>query len=156
MAGVAPPATPGNSSSDIPLPTFIEIPAGPFLMGSDKSKDPQAYDAELPQHQVPLGAFFIGKYEVTVGEYKGCVTEGVCKPRNQTALNGASNLPVRYVSWSEALAYCEWLETKLKSRSGTPADQLAGRRDGQGWRVTLPSEAEWEKAARGSDGRIYP
>ena len=128
-------------------------------MGSDKSKDPQAYGDELPQRQVTLPAFFIGKHEATVVEYKACVKDGVCKPVNPGALNGPDDLPVRYVSWSEALAYCTWLEAQLKSWNGTPssvADALAGRRDGQAWHVTLPSEAEWEKAARGTDGRIYP
>jgi formylglycine-generating enzyme required for sulfatase activity len=138
---------------------FVEIQAGLFTMGSDKSKDDQADDDELPQHRVTLPAFFIGRYEVTVGQYKACANDGGCKPDDRKALDGPDDLPVRFVSWHEALAYCGWLESKLKSWNGTPtklAAALAGRRDGQAWHVTLPSEAEWERAARGTDGRIYP
>jgi formylglycine-generating enzyme required for sulfatase activity len=128
-------------------------------MGSDKSKDTLAANDELPQHSAALPAYFIGRYEVTVGQYKACVSDGGCKPGDQNAVGGNDDLPVRYVSWHEALAYCRWLEAKLKSSPTTPkalADALGGRLGGATWRVTLPSEAEWEKAARGADGRIYP
>jgi formylglycine-generating enzyme required for sulfatase activity len=138
---------------------FVEIPAGSFTMGSDRSRDREAQDNELPQHQVTLPAFLIGRYEVTVGQYEACANDGACKPGERRALIGASDAPVRSVSWDEALAYCGWLEAKLKSWKAGPrklADVLAGRRDGRPWRVTLPSEAEWEAAARGTDGRIYP
>ncbi len=138
---------------------FVEIPAGSFTMGSDKSRDREAQDNELPQHQVTLPAFLIGRYEVTVAQYEACAKDGACKPGERRALIGASNAPVTSVSWDEALAYCGWLEAKLKSWKAAPrklADVLAGRRDGRPWHVTLPSEAEWEAAARGTDGRIYP
>jgi formylglycine-generating enzyme required for sulfatase activity len=137
---------------------FIEVPASTFTMGSDKSKDAQAFDDELPQHQVTLPGFFIARYEVTVGQFKVCTKDGGCTPGEKRALEGPDDLPVRYVSWPEALAYCAWLETKLKAWQGTPrglADALAGR-GGQALRLTLPSEAEWERAARGTDGRVYP
>ena len=102
-------------------------------MGSDKKKDPQADDHEMPQHQVTLPAFFIGWDEVTVGQFKACAGEGACKPSDGSSLTGPDNLPVRNVSWHEAMAYCAWLENKLKSSRATPADQadaLAGRRGG--------------------------
>jgi formylglycine-generating enzyme required for sulfatase activity len=138
---------------------FVEIPAGPFTMGSDKSKDDQAHDDELPQHQVTLPAFFMGRYEVTVGQFKACVSDGGCTAGDRKALDGTDDLPVGYVSWHEALAYCGWLEGKMRSWNRAPsaiADALGGRRDRRAWHVTLPSEAEWERAARGTDGRIYP
>jgi formylglycine-generating enzyme required for sulfatase activity len=144
---------------DDDLVGFAEISAGKFTMGSDKTRDSQAQDDELPRHVVTLPAFFIARYEVTVGQYKACVNDSACRPGDRNAIGGRDDLPVRFVSWHEAVAYCEWLEMKLKSWSGTPmplADALAGRRDTRPWHVTLPSEAEWERAARGVDGRIYP
>jgi formylglycine-generating enzyme required for sulfatase activity len=137
---------------------FAEVPAGTFTMGSDKGKDRNALDNELPSNKVALGAFFIGRYEVTVAQYKACAGDGGCRPGDPNALKGRDDLPVRYISWHEALAYCTWLEKKLTSWSGpaTPVtDALSGHRGGR-WRVTLPSEAEWERSARGDDGRIYP
>lgn len=138
---------------------FVEIPPGEFLMGSDKSLDHQAFDDELPQHSVWLPRYFIGRYEVTVGQFRACVADGGCQPGDHRALAGPDDLPVRYVSWEEALAYCKWLDRKLRAWDDTPvplADTLAGRRGGVAFHATLPSEAEWEKGARGADGRIFP
>jgi formylglycine-generating enzyme required for sulfatase activity len=138
---------------------FVEIPAGSFLMGSDRSRDRHALQDEAPQHRVDLPAFFIGRYEVTVEQYKACIDEGGCTPGDPRAASGGAYQPVRFVSWNEATAYGNWLETKLRSWSGTPpnlAAALNGARDGRMWHVRLPTEAEWERAARGTDGRIYP
>ena len=138
---------------------FVEIPSGVFPMGSDRAKDRSALQNEQPQQQVNVASFFIGRYEVTVDQYKVCVDEGVCKPANAAAVRDAAYMPVRHVSWYEAMAYCEWLDAKLQSTAGTPvrlAQALHGARDGRQWQVRLPTEAEWEKAARGTDGRIYP
>ena len=145
---------------DEPLLGFIEVPAGQFTMGSDRRQDSLAREDEMPQHKVTLPAFFIGKYEVTVAQYKACADDGGCKPGTRDALAGRGDLPVRNLTWHEAIAYCAWLEAKLRVWRDTPgsiADALAGRRDGGvAWRITLPSEAEWERAARGTDARIYP
>jgi formylglycine-generating enzyme required for sulfatase activity len=141
------------------MPAFVEVPAGLFTMGSNKAKDLQADDDELPQHQVTLPTFFIARDEVTVRQFKACAGEGGCKPSDDRSLAGPEDLPVRFVSWHEAIAYCAWLQNKLISSPATPADlanALEGRREGRAWHVTLPSEAEWEKAARGTDGRTYP
>jgi formylglycine-generating enzyme required for sulfatase activity len=142
-----------------PLLGFIEVNAGPFTMGSDKRQDSAADDNEMPQHQVTLPAFLIGRYEVTVGQYRACVADRGCKLGDVRVLDGPEDFPVRHVSWHEALAYCNWLEEKLKAWKGTPktlAAALAGRQDGEAWRLTLPSEAQWERAARGTDARVYP
>jgi formylglycine-generating enzyme required for sulfatase activity len=117
------------------------VPAGDFLMGSDKTKDSQAYDDELPQHTVYLDAFWIDQTVMTNSQYARCVASGQCtkpydiKSYTRPSYYGDSqfaNYPVIYVDWNQSQAYCAW----------------AGRR--------LPNEAEWEKAARGTGGRIYP
>ena len=119
---------------------MVNVPAGDFIMGSSIS-DAQAAGAEKPQHAVYLDAFQIDKYEVTNALYKQCVDAGKCyAPSTWSSYTrntyygdpSFDNYPVINVSWYDAKAYCEW----------------AGKQ--------LPTEAQWEKAARGTDGRIYP
>jgi formylglycine-generating enzyme required for sulfatase activity len=144
----------------VPLefPEFVEVPAGSFLMGTDKAKDPQAFDNERwspgeAQGTVNLPAFYIGRYEVTVAQYQAFVVATARKVETQT-LASQSMHPVTFVSWPDAVAYCRWLESIMKVSPATPPALKAGL--DAGWHVTLPSEAEWEKAARGPDGRRYP
>ena len=136
---------------------FVEIPAGRFIMGADPARDPEAFDNErwspAGQGTVFVPTFYIARHEVTVGEFNGFVRAGRWTV-DQRALSGPSTHPVTFVSWPDALAYCRWLETTLKT-SATTARHTKALLDG-GWRVTLPTEAEWEKAARGTDGRRYP
>lgn len=133
---VAPPAP-----VDLTPPDMAPVPAGEFLMGSQPNKLLWVYDRtegdEQPPHPVKVPAFYIDKKEVTRQDYARCVESGKCK----TPLQGEGctwnlakhdNFPINCVSWGDAAAYCGW----------------AGKR--------LPTEAEWEKAARGNDGRVYP
>jgi formylglycine-generating enzyme required for sulfatase activity len=138
-------------------PPLCEVPAGPFLMGSDKERDAEALKEELPQHSVTLAAFQIGTYPVTVTEYAyavraGAVEEppsgltiedGISKPSSDLYLGWQLQLrwpdrSVVQVDWFNAMKYAAWLS----------------RLSGKAW--GLPTEAQWEKAARGTDGRIYP
>jgi formylglycine-generating enzyme required for sulfatase activity len=114
---------------------MVLIPAGPFTMGQDGSKPKNG-----PAHQVDLPAFEIDRFEVTNDEFAqfaeqtGYLTyaEQNNKKSWRDVAEGRGNHPVVYVTWNDAVAYCEW----------------AGKH--------LPTEAEWEKAARGDDGRVYP
>jgi formylglycine-generating enzyme required for sulfatase activity len=154
---------------------MVRIPAGPFLMGtsdeqinrlaahSDTARAWQEkgyFTREQPQHTLTLPEYSIGKYPVTVGEYRPFVDEagylhrqywtragwawreegGVTKPAHWDDIKwtGDDRLPVVGVSWYEAYAYCQWLSA------------VTGR-DYQ-----LPTEAEWEKAARGPNAQLYP
>jgi formylglycine-generating enzyme required for sulfatase activity len=137
---------------------FVEVPAGPFIMGSGKVTDPQAFDNERwssaeARATVDLPAFFINRYEVTVAQFQTFVAASGKKVDPQ-ALAASPDHPVTYVSWPDALAYCRWLEAVMKASVLTPL--ALKERLNAGWRLTLPTEAEWEKAARGTDGRRYP
>jgi formylglycine-generating enzyme required for sulfatase activity len=121
---------------------MILIKAGPFLMGHSAGEKVSAY--EQPQHEVDLPAFYLCKYPVTNAQYAKFIQEtkhpkpekvgwlGLNPPRQKL------DHPVVNVSWDDALVYCDWLQ----EQTGRP--------------YRLPTEAEWEKAARGADGRLYP
>jgi sulfatase modifying factor 1 len=145
---------------------WVEIPAGPFLLGSDKKKDDQAFDDELPQQSVTLPAYRIARTPVTVAQFAAFVqatgyqtdaekrgSAYVWTGSKYDDVKGANwqhprgpksdvrqkqDHPVTCVTWQDAVAFCVW------------ASEVTGTT------IRLPSEAEWEKAARGTDGRIYP
>jgi formylglycine-generating enzyme required for sulfatase activity len=145
-----------------PLLGFREVSAGPFRMGSVEN---EGYDNERPQHDVTLPAFYMARYPVTVQQLSAFVADSSHEFQDRQALEGLSNHPAVLVTWFEALAYCRWLGEKLQ---GEAAERLAGGGPGaeprEFWEglasgrlvASLPSEAEWEKAARGVDGGRYP
>ncbi|MGE0814822.1 MAG: formylglycine-generating enzyme family protein [Vicinamibacterales bacterium] len=139
-------------------PSFVEVPAGPFTMGAGPAKTPEAFDNErwsaaAEEGTLDLPAFYIARHETTIGEYAAFVaaTGWTTDPR---ALAGPVDAPVAFVSWPDALAYCRWLTRGLAGRP--PGDPVLAGRLRAGWIATLPTEAQWEKAARGPDGRRYP
>jgi len=137
---------------------FVEVPAGPFMMGSDKAIDPLAFDnerwsPEQARASLDLPAFYIARYEVTEAQFQAFVTATGTSVDPKT-LSSPPDHPVAFVTWPEALAYCRWLEDAMKVSAVTPGSLK--ERLNAGWHVTLPSEAEWEKAARATDGRRYP
>lgn len=134
---------------------LLEIPAGSFLMGSDKDQDPMAYGFELPQHEITLPLYYIARYPVTVAQFRAFVGDSGHQPEDSDSLQGVDTHPVVWVSWYEALKYCQWLTEGLRQWEETPVLLKTLLRE-RGWVITLPSEAEWEKAARGTDGRVFP
>jgi formylglycine-generating enzyme required for sulfatase activity len=143
---------------DEPLLGFVEIPAGSFLMGSDPARDPGAYENERwspveVQGAVTLPSYLISRYPVTVAQFRAFV-DATGHAASPGAFAAPPAHPVTEVSWPDALAYARWLEEELGTSPDTPAELTALLEDG--FRILLPSEAEWEKAARGDDGRIFP
>jgi formylglycine-generating enzyme len=115
---------------------LMRVPAGEFLMGSDPARDKNAQSDEQPQHRVYVSEFYIGKYPVTNAQYALFVSAqkiALLKPK------GKDNHPVVNVSWEDAMAFCKWLSQTADGRE-----------------MRLPTEAEWEKAARGTHGLLYP
>ncbi|MDM8524429.1 SUMF1/EgtB/PvdO family nonheme iron enzyme [Desulfococcaceae bacterium HSG8] len=148
----------------LPQRGFVKIPAGKFIMGT-KEEDAERLLAELskmvnesnesdfkiitgliksecPQHEVELSEYAISRYPVTVAQFRTFVQDSGYEPEEDWEKdNEYDNHPVVNISWHDAIAYCKWLTEKLKDR---------------GWKIQLPTEAQWEKAARGTDARIYP
>jgi formylglycine-generating enzyme required for sulfatase activity len=167
----------GLRPDGLPDIAWCEVPAGLFLMGSDKARDPDAYDAESPQHEQPIpDAYRISQYPITNAQFAafagaggyaeliywreakevGVWSNDQVKAWNDDEPRAAPydfgvpfnlpNHPVVGVTWYEAVAFCRWLTERLREAGEIGPEQG----------VTLPTEAQWEKAARGEDGRIFP
>jgi formylglycine-generating enzyme required for sulfatase activity len=152
LAASVPAVGEGPAKLSLRSPVTIRIGGGYFEMGSDEADvaaalalcraglepqgcQPELFADEQPRHRVYVSAFRIDRTEVAHADYRRCVEGGGCVPARVTASDprlGAADLPVAGVSWYEARRYCE----------------LAGGR--------LPSEAEWERAARGDSSRSFP
>jgi formylglycine-generating enzyme required for sulfatase activity len=139
------------------MPEMVLIPEGPFLMGTSDEQlqtmlwkeewaqdwyDSDLFQVEQPMHEVNLPAFEISRFPVTNYDYLIFIWDtGNRLPRGWNGFTfnvEESDHPVVGVSRADTLAYCKWLSEKLKRE------------------IRLPNEAEWEKASRGEDGRIYP
>ena len=129
----------GAGSRPTPGPRFVWLPAGQFVMGSPAS-EVDRYSNEGPQTRVTLTrGFFLGRYEVTQGEYQAVIGT------NPSLFTGDTNRPVEMVNWHDATNYCAQL---------TARELVAGRLPA-GWAYRLPAEAEWEYASRaGSTNRF--
>jgi formylglycine-generating enzyme required for sulfatase activity len=138
-----------------PLLGFVEILAGRFWMGSD-SKDKEALEREKPRHELELPTYYMARYPITVAQFKVFMEDKKYKTFDSKFLEGLLNYPVVNVTWYEALEYCCWLDEKLHKQEGIPEALRALLKNNPSLHVILPSEAEWEKAARGTDGRKYP
>jgi len=121
---------------------LVLVPEGEFLMGSDSRLDRKAGKGEQPQHRVHLDAYWMGKYPVTNAQYRRFISDTGLAPPSSWISHGPpiaeGDLPVREITWADARRFCFWLYWKT------------------GQYTCIPGEAEWEKAARGTDGRIWP
>lgn len=130
---------------------WVEIPGGTFWMGAQKQDsdapgyDPEAEDREAPVRQVTVSPFRLARHPVTNRQYAAYLQETGKEPPEHwlegQVPEGKAEHPVVYVSWTDAVAFCHWFSRRL-SRDGAV--------------VRLPTEAEWEFAARGEPGRKYP
>jgi len=133
-------------TSNCEIQNLIHVAEGPFLMGCNEAIDSDCNPSftvnhqteELPYHAIDLDAFVMTKHEITAGMYKECVDASACEYNGsateaaRTYNNDRDLHPINMVNWEEAQAYCAWRN------------------------MQLPTEAQWEKAARGVGGRIYP
>jgi len=154
-----------NPETGLPDIAWCSVPAGSFTMGSLDDRL-ALVGKETPQREVELPTFRMGRYPVTVAQFGAFVKAGGYQDREcwtevgwtwverrgRTGLSSYGepfdlpNHPVMGVTWYEAVAFCRWLTEQLRQSGELEAD----------WEISLPTESQWEKAARGVDGRIYP
>jgi formylglycine-generating enzyme required for sulfatase activity len=123
---------------------FVQVPAGDFLMGS-KSNNPSANENEKTEHKTNIQYdFYISQYPITDALFSQYVKETLRPNNMQETWKQKANHPATNVSWYNAMYFCRWL------------NNLYGKDLPENWQFRLPTEAEWEKAARGKDGSEWP
>jgi formylglycine-generating enzyme required for sulfatase activity len=148
---------------DEPNLGFVRIPADPGFMIGTRSADRQrvkaatgyeVYNHEINDETTPTREFYIARYPVTVAQFRAFVDATGFALGNPDGLRDPDSRPMRWVSWHEALAYCNWLSEVLQTATGFGLAEAV--RNGR-LRAILPSELEWEKAARGRlAGKTFP
>ncbi|MES9883145.1 MAG: SUMF1/EgtB/PvdO family nonheme iron enzyme, partial [Sedimenticola sp.] len=131
---------PRSEAMELDAMEFCHVPPGRFFLGAE---DESAFDDEKKgagPHEMEKG-YWLGRYPVTVAQYQDYLQEAKIEPGNKRCLSGAANTPVVWVSQEEAMAFCGWLDKRWRQAGWLP----------EGYRVTLPSEPEWEKGAKGGD-----
>ncbi|HEX3126583.1 MAG TPA: SUMF1/EgtB/PvdO family nonheme iron enzyme [Thermoanaerobaculia bacterium] len=133
--------------TDVHAMELFPVAAGEFWMGNSEGKD-RTREYARPMHRCALPKpYRIARFPVSVAQFRRFVAESGHQPADSSSLLGLDNWPVVRVSWYDARAFCAWLTRTWRERGMLE----------EGWEVRLPSEAEWERAARGDgDARIYP
>ena len=145
---------------------FVRIAADPGFMIGTRRQDAarvskiiggKAYEDEINDAPTPTSEFYIARYPVTVGQFRAFVEATGCAIGDADALADPDSRPARRVNWHEAHAWCDWLNEMLATSPACIGSPIARLVREQGWRVALPSELEWEKAARGGlGGSAFP
>ncbi|AUB84295.1 SUMF1/EgtB/PvdO family nonheme iron enzyme [Candidatus Thiodictyon syntrophicum] len=145
---------------------FAPIPADPeFRIGtrqSDRERVAKIIGYEVPLHEIndtptPTSAFYIARYPVTVAQFRAFLAVTGAVPSDPKALRDPDSRPVRHIGWREAIAYCRWLHQALLQGSVLAGSEAARLVRQGSWQVSLPSELEWEVAARGGQRHlVYP
>ena len=139
---------------------FVAIEGGEFRLGSDDPED-QGWNDPRPAHPYRLPDYWLARWPVTVAQFRAFVEHTGYDLSDPDCLEGSGNRPVVKVTWYDAAAYCRWLDGQLRDLVG---NRLSGDNGDPMWRgltdgslhVTLPSEPEWEWAARGPKARVWP
>jgi formylglycine-generating enzyme required for sulfatase activity len=137
---------------------FVRIPADPeFRIGTHEADVKRVgavigcrvSDDEINDVPTPSPEFYIARFPVTVAQFRAFVKASGFRPGDEDALRDPHNRPVRHVTWREADAYCQWLNEAITSLPMLQGSKIACLVGEHGWRIALPSELEWERAARG-------
>lgn len=154
----------GLDENGLPDIVWCDVPAGDFLYGSDKRRDPYAYRTELPQRTISIAQpYRMARFPITEVQFSAFAQSSdyadtkwwrdvpaeyqaqpifIIEEDSQPAPND----PATHISWYQATAFCNWLTAKVQQANIITENQV----------IRLPTEYEWEKAARGTDGRVYP